>query len=160
MQVRKELTDAGLGAGPETMPGILQHHHGLRVSRSTISRHLTTAGLVTPVPKKRPKSSYIPFQAAMPNETWQSDFTHFRLTRPDGRPGVDVEIISWLDDCTRYALHVSAHAQVTTPIVVTTFRQTIAQHGISPAATLTKSSASTTPSASPAATVAACSYGI
>jgi hypothetical protein len=29
------------------------------VSRSTISRHLTAAGLVTPEPKKRPKSSYI-----------------------------------------------------------------------------------------------------
>ena len=53
----------------------------------------------------------------MPNETWQSDFTHYRLTRPDGRPGADVEIISWLDDCTRYALHVTAHARITTPIV-------------------------------------------
>ena len=54
----------------------------------------------------------------MPNETWQSDFTHYRLTRPDGRPGADVEIISWLDDCTRYALHVTAHPRVTTPIVL------------------------------------------
>ena len=40
----------------------------------------------------------------MPNETWQSDFTHYRLAT-----GTDVEIISWLDDCTRYALHVTAH---------------------------------------------------
>ncbi len=53
----------------------------------------------------------------MPNETWQSDFTHYRLTRPDGRPGADTEIISWLDDCTRYALHVTAHPRITTPIV-------------------------------------------
>ena len=45
----------------------------------------------------------------MPNECWQSDFTHYRLTRPDGRPGADVEIISWLDDHSRYALHVTAH---------------------------------------------------
>ena len=59
----------------------------------------------------------------MPNETWQSDFTHYRLTRPDGRPGADVEIITWLDDCTRYALHVTAHARITTPIVLTTFRE-------------------------------------
>ena len=71
-----------------------------------------------PEPKKRPKSSYIRFEAAMPNETWQSDFTHYRLTRPDGRPGADVEIISWLDDCTRYALHVTAHPRITTPIVL------------------------------------------
>jgi hypothetical protein len=84
----------------------------------------------------------------MPNETWQSDFTHYRLTqptpkdagrppvRPRVRPGTDVEIISWLDDCTRYALHVTAHARVTTPIVLSTFRQALARHGI-PASTLT-----------------------
>ena len=109
VRVRKELTDAGLDAGPETIAWHLSHHHGHRVARSTISRHLTAAGLVIPEPKKRPKSSYIRFEASMPNETWQSDFTHYRLTRPDGRPGADVEIISWLDDCTRYALHVTAH---------------------------------------------------
>jgi transposase InsO family protein len=136
VRIRKELTDAGLDAGPETIAWHLEHHHGHRVSRSTISRHLTATGLVTPEPKKRPKSSYIRFQASLPNETWQSDFTHYRLTRPDGRPGTDVEIISWLDDCTRYALHVSAHHRVTTPIVKATFRETAGQHGI-PASTLT-----------------------
>jgi transposase InsO family protein len=134
--IRKELTDVGLDAGPETIAWHLEHHHGHRVARSTISRHLTAAGLVVPEPKKRPKSSYIRFQATMPNETWQSDFTHYRLTHPDGRPGVDTEIITWLDDCTRYALHVSAHQRVTTPIVVRTFREALASHGI-PASTLT-----------------------
>ena len=136
VRIRKELADAGLDAGPETIAWHLQHHHGHKVSRSTISRQLTAAGLVTPEPKKRPKSSYTRFAASMPNETWQSDFTHYRLTRPDGRPGTDVEIISWLDDCTRYALHVSAHQQITTPIVVTTFREALARHGV-PASTLT-----------------------
>ena len=71
----------------------------------------------------------------MPNESWQSDFTHYRLTA-DGQPGADVEIISWLDDCTRYALHVTAHRRITTPIVLATFRKTAGQHGI-PASTLT-----------------------
>jgi len=136
MRIRKELDDAGLDAGPETIAWHLAHHHGHRVARSTISRHLTAAGMVTPEPKKRPKSSYIRFQVSMPNETWQSDFTHYRLTRPDGRPGADVETISWLDDCTRYALHVTAHARITTPIVLTTFREALARHGI-PASTLT-----------------------
>jgi transposase len=72
VRVRKELADAGLDAGPDTITWHLAHHHGHQVSRSTISRHLTAAGLVTPEPKKRPKSSYIRFQASMPNETWQS----------------------------------------------------------------------------------------
>ena len=61
---------------------------------------------MTPDPSKRPKSSYIRFEAEQPNETWQSDFTHYRLTHPDGRPGADTEIITWLDDHSRYALHV------------------------------------------------------
>src|SRR3954466_9110334 len=91
VRVRKELTDAGLDAGPETIAWHLEHHHGHRVSRSTISRRLTAAGLVVPGPRKRPKPSYIRFEASMPNETWQSDFTHYRLTRLDGRPGADAE---------------------------------------------------------------------
>lgn len=106
------------------------------VSRATISRYLTKAGLVVPEPKKKPKSSHIRFQAAMPNECWQSDFTHYRLTRPDGRPGADTEILTWLDDCSRYALSVTAHHRVTGPIVLRTFRKTVAEHGI-PASTLT-----------------------
>ncbi len=78
-RLRNELAEAGLDAGPETIAWHLEHHHRHRVSRATISRTLTRAGLVTPDPRKRPRSSYVRFQAAMPNETWQSDFTHYRL---------------------------------------------------------------------------------
>ena len=72
----------------------------------------------------------------MPNETWQSDFTHYRLTQPDGTTGPDVEILTWLDDHSRYALHVTAHPRVTGPIVLATFRQAADLHGY-PASTLT-----------------------
>jgi len=130
-QLREQLSTAGLDAGPDTIAWHLEHHHGHQVSRSTISRHLVRAGLVIPEPRKRPKSSYLRFEASMPNETWQSDFTHYRLAT-----GVDVEVISWLDDCTRYALHVTAHRRVTGPIVTATFRQSLALQGV-PASTLT-----------------------
>ena len=136
VELRDKLTAAGLDAGPETIAWHLDHHHHTRVSRATIARYLTRADRVTPEPKKRPKSSYIRFQADLPNQCWQSDFTHYRLTEPNGQPGPDVEIISWLDDCTRYALHISAHPHITGPIVRTTFRQALTQHGI-PASTLT-----------------------
>jgi transposase InsO family protein len=136
VRLRRELADAGLDAGPETIAWHLAHHHGHRVSRSTIARTLTRQDLVVPEPRKRPRSSYIRFEAAMPNQTWQSDFTHYRLTRPDGTAGTDVEVISWLDDCTRYALHVSAHPRVTTEIVRASFRKAAARHGV-PASTLT-----------------------
>lgn len=136
VRLRKELTEQGLDAGPETISWHLDHHHQITVSRTTIARHLTARGLVTPEPKKRPKSSYIRFEAALPNECWQSDFTHYRLTRPNGTQGADTEILTWLDDCTRMALHISAHHRVTGPIVLDTFSKTVATHGI-PASTLT-----------------------
>jgi len=135
-ELRNKLDTAGLDAGPDTIAWHLEQHHATVASRSTISRHLVRAGLVTAEPKKRPKTSYVRFEASMPNETWQSDVTHYRLAAPDGRPGAEVEIISWLDDCTRYALSVTAHRRVTGPIVTATFRQSLTRHGI-PASTLT-----------------------
>ena len=136
LELRKKLTEAGLDAGADTIDWHLQHHHQITLARATINRILVRAGQVSPDPSKRPKSSYIRFEAEQPNETWQSDFTHYRLTHPDGRPGTDVEIITWLDDHSRYALHVSAHARVTAPIVLTTFTQAADLHGY-PASTLT-----------------------
>jgi transposase InsO family protein len=129
--LRAQLRSAGLDAGPDTIAWHLAHHHGLTVSPATISRHLNRAGLVVPEPRKRPRSSYIRFEAAMPNETWQSDFTHYRL--PDR---TDAEILSWLDDCTRLALRITAHRRVTTPIVLAEFRAAVRSHG-TPASTLT-----------------------
>jgi len=74
--VRKRLAERGLDAGPDTIRWHLQHTHHVTVSRATIARHLAAQGLITPEPAKRPKSSYIRFQAEQPNETWQADFTH------------------------------------------------------------------------------------
>src|SRR4051794_4662358 len=111
--IRTDLINRGLDAGPDTICWHLTHHHGITVSRATIARTLTSSGAVTADPSKRPKSSYLRFEAAMPNQPWQSDFTHYRLSRRDRRPGADVEIISWLDDHSRYALHVTAHRPVT-----------------------------------------------
>jgi transposase len=125
IKIRQELDTAGLDAGPETIRWHLAQHHQITVSRATISRYLTKAGLITPEPKKRPKSSYVRFEAAMPNQTWQSDFTHYRLA-----DGTDVEILTWLDDCTRYAIRVTAHHRVTGPIVLAQFRTAYKTAGI------------------------------
>jgi transposase InsO family protein len=140
LRLRKQLADAGLDAGADTIGWHLARQHSITVSRATINRILNRAGAVVPEPAKRPKSSYIRFEAAQPNECWQSDFTHYRLTRPDGSSGgssgADTEILTWLDDCTRYPLRVTAHPRVTGPIVLDSFRATVAAYGI-PASTLT-----------------------
>jgi transposase InsO family protein len=127
---RDRLAGAGHDAGPATIAWHLARQ-GITVSPATIARKLTAAGRVTPQPRKRPKSSYLRFEAALPNETWQADFTHYRLT-----DGTETEILTWLDDHSRYALRVSAHRRVTGQIVVAEFRAAVAAHGI-PASTLT-----------------------
>ena len=136
LQLRQDLTEGGLDAGPDTIAWHLAHRFQKRVSPATVSRYLTRHGLVVPDPAKRPKSSYRSFQADLPNELWQADFTHYLLTRPDGRPGPDTEILTWLDDGSRYALRVTAYAAVTGPLVVASFRRAVAEHG-TPNSTLT-----------------------
>ena len=131
VNLRVQLTADGLDAGPNTIQWHLKHHHQITVSVSTIRRRLVAAGLVTPNPKKRPKTSYLRFEAELPNETWQSDFTHIYLA-----DGSDTETISWLDDHSRYALHVSVHRRVTGNIVVDTFNKTAETNGF-PASVLT-----------------------
>jgi hypothetical protein len=68
---------------------------------------------------------------AQPNEMWQSDFIHWRLA-----DGTDVEILSWLDDHSRYLLSLTAHQPVTGDEVVATFLAAVDAHG-APASTLT-----------------------
>jgi transposase InsO family protein len=131
IELRKDLAGQGLDAGPDTIAWHLEHHHGIRVSAATISRYLARAGLVTPEPRKRPKSSYLRFEAELPNECWQSDFTHYPLADATG-----TEILTWLDDHSRYALRLTAHHRVSGPIVVASFRAAVAAYG-TPASTLT-----------------------
>jgi len=133
--LRSGLTAQGLDAGPLTIAWHLERE-GLRApSSSTIRRVLHAAGLVVPEPHKRPRSSWRRFEAAMPNEVWQSDMTHWRLA-----DGSEVEICSWLDDHSRYLLGCTAFRRVDGHDVVATFCAAAEAHGY-PAATLTDNGA-------------------
>ncbi len=131
VELRAQLTADGLDAGPVTIAWHLEREGLKAPAAATISRILTQSGLINPQPRKRPRSSYIRFQAAQPNECWQSDFMHWRLA-----DGSDVEILSWLDDHSRYLLSCTAHRPVTGDIVVASFLETVDQHG-PPTSTLT-----------------------
>jgi transposase InsO family protein len=129
--LREKLTAEGLDAGPITLQWHLAQQ-GLPVpSTSTIRRVLGHHGLITPQPRKRPKSSYHRFAADQPNECWQSDFTHWDLADGSG-----VEILNWLDDHSRYLLCCSAYRRVAGPDVVASFTATATTYGL-PASTLT-----------------------
>jgi transposase InsO family protein len=133
--LRISLDAEGLDAGPATIAWHLGRE-GLPVpSTSTIRRILHAAGLVVAEPRKRPRSSWIRFEAAAPNEVWQSDFTHWRLADES-----EVEIISWLDDHSRFLLGSAVCRRVSGDDVVATFTGAGEAHGW-PAATLTDNGA-------------------
>jgi putative transposase len=70
---------------------------GLRVPhRSTVNKILKRAGLVTPAPHKRPRSSFRRFAYARPRDCYQIDATEVKLAT-----GQAVAIFDVLDDATR-----------------------------------------------------------
>lgn len=64
--------------------------------RSTVNKILKRAGLVTPEPRKRPRSSFRRFAYARPRDCYQIDATEVKLA--GGAAAVVFEV---LDDCTR-----------------------------------------------------------
>jgi transposase InsO family protein len=131
IELRGRLSADGLDAGPVTIAWHLEREGLPAPSTSTIRRILHQAGLITPEPRKRPRSSYLRFEMAQPNEMWQSDFIHWRLADE-----TDVEILNWLDDHSRYLLSCTVHEPVSGDVVVTVFLGVIEEHG-PPASTLT-----------------------
>jgi transposase InsO family protein len=131
LQLRRQLESDGLDAGPVTIAWHLEQQRLDVPAVSTIRRILKNAGLIVPEPAKRPRSSYVRFAAEQPNETWQSDFTHWTLGN-----GTEVEILNWLDDHSRLLLSCTAHTRVTCPNVVASFTTNINEYG-PPASTLT-----------------------
>ena len=63
LELRDKLADAGLDAGPDTIAWHLAPPPPHTLSPGHDRRIPDRAGLVTPEPKKRPKSSYIRFEA-------------------------------------------------------------------------------------------------
>ena len=129
--IRKELAELGVDAGAHT----ISYHLGLRheqvPSVSTIWRVLRRRGFVTPQPHKRPRSSWIRFEAQLPNECWQSDVTHWRL-----RDDTEVEIVNFIDDHSRLAVASRVMPRATAPAVLRVFQTAGATWGF-PAALLT-----------------------
>lgn len=133
--LRTELAGAGHDAGPATIAHHLSQRRGESPSLATVWRILRRHDLVTPQPHKRPRSSFIRFEADLPNECWQADTTHWRLA-----DGADVEILDVLDDHSRLALAVAAFRTVKSVDVVRTFLGAVETYG-PPAALLTDNGA-------------------
>jgi len=124
VEIRKQLDRDGHEAGAATIAFHLERAHGASPAVSTIWRILSARGFVTPQPHKRPKSSYLRFQAAQPNERWQTDITHWTL--PDGS---DVEILNWLDDHSRLCLASTTQHIFKSPDIDASYQRIAAQYG-------------------------------
>src|SRR6266542_3240548 len=133
--LRAALAAAGHDAGPAT----IAHHLGRRFdtvpSPATVWRILRRHGLITPPPPTRPRSSFIRFEAALPNELWQADTTHWRLA-----DGSDVEILNLIDDHSRLLLAADAFRTVKGADIVRTFLVATETAGV-PAGLLTDNGA-------------------
>jgi transposase InsO family protein len=133
--IRKDLDRHGHEAGAATIAAYLTRRHGTSPAVSTIWRILTAGGFVIPQPHKRPKSSYVRFAAAQPNERWQTDITHWQLA-----DRTDAEILNWIDDHSRFCLAGTAAPVFTAPAVDRAYRAVAAIHG-DPAGVLTDNGA-------------------
>jgi transposase InsO family protein len=121
---RKRLEEDGLDNGAETI-----HFHmstpGRQVpSVPTIHRVLVARGYVTPEPHKRPKSSWIRFEAEFPNECWQGDVTHVEVAG-----GAVFEVLNIVDDHSRLCVASRAFVTVRGPDVVRTLHHGAALWG-------------------------------
>jgi transposase InsO family protein len=116
--VRKHLQDEGLDAGAQTIRVHLERRHETAPSVSTIMRVLRRRGMVVYEPRKRPKSSYVRFEAPLPNGCWQTDMTHWAL-----RSGRKVEILNFIDDHSRLCIASVALAVTKTTDVVRVFNE-------------------------------------
>lgn len=125
LDLRQELETAGHDCGPQTI------HYHLSLARhdvpsvTTIWRILSRHGHVTPQPQKRPKCSFVRFVADLPNERWQTDFTHWQLA-----DGSDVEILNFIDDHSRLAVASRAYNTVKALSVVETFQIAYGTYGL------------------------------
>lgn len=135
LRLRAELTQAGFDAGPQTIAHYLQGRVDKLPSVTTVWRILKRNGLVAPQPHKRPRSSFIRFEAQLPNETWQVDATPWQLA-----DGSAVEILNFEDDRSRLFLNSTAFPTVKAGDVVHAFYAASNQFGL-PASLLSDNAA-------------------
>jgi len=122
--LRGQLAAAGHDAGAATIAHHLARAGAPVPAVSTIWRILSRHGLITPEPHKRPRSSFVRFEAELPNQMWQTDATHWALA-----DGGTVEILNMVDDHSRLLVASVAFATVKAADVVAVFHEAASAHG-------------------------------
>jgi transposase InsO family protein len=124
LELRAELSAAGLDAGPQTILHHLAGRFPSPPSRVTVWRVLKRHGLIRPEPHKRPKASFVRFEAQLPNELWQTDATEWHLADAG-----KVEILNLIDDHSRLCLASVAVRTVKAADALQTFYSAVEEYG-------------------------------
>jgi transposase InsO family protein len=125
VELRQQLAAAGLDAGPQTILHHLTGRFPSPPSRVTVWRILKRQGLITPEPHKRPKASFVRFEAELPNELWQTDATEWHLADSS-----KVEILNLIDDHSRLCLASVAVRTVKAADALQTFYSAVEEFGL------------------------------
>lgn len=108
VKIRKKLKADGWDYGPKTIhyeATISDEFPGEKVpSIATIARLLASVGHVDRNPRKRPKSSYVPFVRSTAKALWRLDAFEFRTTKNQL-----VTVYQLIDDATRFDIGSSAY---------------------------------------------------
>ena len=125
VELRQQLAAAGLDAGPQTILHHLTGRFPSPPSRVTVWRILKRQGLITPEPHKRPKASFVRFEAELPNELWQIDATEWHLADSS-----KIEILNLIDDHSRLCLASVAVRTVKAADALQTFYSAVEEFGL------------------------------
>lgn len=124
LELRADLSASGLDAGPQSIRDHLAGRFPTTPSRVTIWRILKRHGLITAQPHKRPKASFVRFEAELPNQLWQTDATEWHLADSS-----KVEILNLIDDHSRLCLASVAVRTVKAADALQTFYSAVEEYG-------------------------------
>lgn len=96
-----------------------------QLSRSTLDRHMRAMGLVR---RARSVEACRRFEASRPHDIWQGDILH----GPEvwvGDKLTTAKIVTWIDDFSRFVLHLQAFDNERLPVIEHTLTQSILKYG-------------------------------
>ena len=112
--------------GVKRISQVLRRLFGMAASPETVRKHLKKTGIATSKARvrKKPKVPERRFEAATPNQMWQSDITYYPIL------GKMAYIIGFIDDNSRYITSLGVYRSQTSEYVLETYRLGVGEFGV------------------------------
>lgn len=123
VRIRKELAEQGWDHGPLSVRQQMLRQGLPAPSRATLARIFTRHGMVTPQPRKRPRSSWRRFTFAQVHQCWQLDATEWSLA-----DGGRATVFQLLDDHSRFIVGSWVAVTETSAAAVAVMTTAVAAH--------------------------------